>query len=78
MRTGLMILALASGQSVLANEVIIDGKLDEAKWQTATIYQDFYQVVPATLAQTQHKVEGRAFATEEGVYIGFKNWQKQD
>ena len=76
MRTGLVVLALVSGQSALANEIIVDGKLDEPQWQTATIYQDFYQVVPATLTQTQSKVEGRALATEEGLYIGFKNWQK--
>ena len=77
MRTRLLILALVSGQTVLANEIQVDGKLDEAAWQGAAIYRDFYQVVPATLMQTQNKVEGRAFATADGIYIGFKNWQKQ-
>ena len=39
--------------SVLAQTIVLDGKLDEPQWQQATAFNTFYKVVPATLEQTK-------------------------
>ncbi|WP_231659028.1 MULTISPECIES: DUF5916 domain-containing protein [Pseudoalteromonas] len=69
--------ALLVSQSVIAKDIKIDGQLNEVQWHNATAYHDFFKVVPATLEVTQNKVQGLVFTTEEGIYIGFKNFQKE-
>ena len=76
----ILIFTLASTSfTVLAtdNHIKLDGQLNETSWQNAKTYRNFYQVVPATLSQHKDKVEGRVFASNEGLYVGIKNYQKQ-
>ena len=76
----ILIFTLASTSfTVLAtdNHIKLDGQLNETAWQNAKTYRNFYQVVPATLSQHKDKVEGRVFASNEGLYVGIKNYQKQ-
>ncbi|MEJ6474899.1 DUF5916 domain-containing protein [Pseudoalteromonas piscicida] len=63
--------------TVFANPLVVDGKLTEPQWQSATQFEQFVQVVPMTLDSANDKVKASAFATPEGIYIGIKNFQKE-
>ena len=62
-------------QGALASNIVIDGQLTEPQWRSATQFENFYQVVPVTLNNANHKVKAWAFAGKDGVYIGIKNLQ---
>ncbi len=64
--------------SAIANDIELDGKLNESLWQNATVYNDFYQVEPATLEVNQNKVEAKVFSTDQGIYVGITNFQTSD
>ncbi len=64
--------------SAIANDIELDGKLNESLWQNATVYNDFYQVEPATLEVNQNKVEAKVFSTDQGIYVGITNFQTND
>ena len=55
-------IALASfpiASSVLAQTILLDGKLDEPQWQQAKAFNTFYKVVPATLEKTNKQVNAK-------------------
>ncbi|AUJ69406.1 DUF5916 domain-containing protein [Pseudoalteromonas sp. NC201] len=63
--------------AALAEPIVVDGKLNEAQWGSATQFEQFVQVVPVTLASANDKITAKAFATADGVYIGIKNFQNE-
>ena len=48
-------------QGALASNIVIDGQLTEPQWRSATQFENFYQVVPVTLNNANHKVKAWAF-----------------
>ncbi|WP_125563482.1 DUF5916 domain-containing protein [Pseudoalteromonas rubra] len=71
-----------SSQALWANQthnthIKLDGRLDEALWQTARQFNRFYQVVPATLTEHTDKVHARVLSDQSGVYIGIINYQDE-
>ncbi|PKF55652.1 hypothetical protein CW748_12405 [Alteromonadales bacterium alter-6D02] len=67
--------AMISPVVFASNTITLDGKLTESQWQKATHYDEFYKVVPATLESTNNKVNARVFTNEQGIYLGFINYQ---
>lgn len=66
---------LASSLARSPSGITIDGKFDEAQWQTASRFDTFYQVLPATLSQSTDKVQVKTFANSDGIYVGITNFQ---
>jgi hypothetical protein len=56
----------------------IDGRLDEAVWQSLPTIGTFLTVEPDTLVPEKHTTELRMFYTEEGLYVGFRMQQPRD
>ena len=59
-----------------AESIIIDAKLDEPDWENALVISDYYETVPYTLAPAKVKTITKIFSNEEGIYVGFKNFQE--
>ena len=51
---------------------VIDGKLDEAVWQTAALVDDLHQVSPIEYAQPDERTEIFLLYDDEALYIGAK------
>ena len=65
----------------LISEVItVDGSLDEPEWENAQTINRFYETSPYTLAENNESERTIAliFSNKDGVYIGFKNYQKKE
>lgn len=60
-----------------AQQIVIDGKLDETTWQNAEVFKTFTQIFPDTGEVSKHGTEIRLLTTDKGIYIGFENQQKQ-
>ena len=58
--------------------VRVDGKLDEAIWQTLEPIGDFATIEPDTLVPGHYPTIFRAFYTEKGLYVGFELHQPQE
>ncbi len=54
--------------------IVIDGKLDEAEWAEATVYDDFKVTMPfrLTSAEAGNATEARLLSTPDGIVVGFK------
>ena len=50
--------------------VAIDGRLDEAAWQSLAVHEDFRVIDPDTLAKGELPTRVRMFYTERGFYLG--------
>ena len=59
-----------------AESIIIDAKLDEPDWENALVISDYYETVPYTLVPAKVKTITKIFSNEEGIYVGFKNFQE--
>lgn len=59
-----------------AEEVSIDGHLDEAIWLDAVQYEDFKVTHPLQLQEPEHKTRAMVYVGEKGLYVGFHNVQK--
>ncbi len=59
-----------------ATDIIIDGRLSEAVWDTLPFYGKLVVVEPDTLADTPDSTQLRLFYTDEGMYVGI--WNEQD
>ena len=61
------------GAEASAN-IVIDGKLDEAEWAEATLYDDFKVTEPYRLtgAEAGKATEARLLSTPDGIVVGFK------
>ncbi len=54
----------------LAEDAIIDGVLDDAVWQQATLISDFHQEFPVEYADPSQATEVLIYYTEDAVYVG--------
>ncbi len=52
--------------------VSIDGRLDEAVWQSVPYIDDFLVIEPDTMAPVPYATRLRMFASERGLYVGFE------
>ena len=59
-----------------AESIVIDAKLDEPYWDNALVINDYYETVPFTLAPAKVKTITKILSNEEGIYVGFKNFQE--
>ncbi|WP_274055323.1 DUF5916 domain-containing protein [Thalassomonas actiniarum] len=55
---------------------IPDGRLDEALWQQAGLFGQFFITQPLTLVEAKEKTTALFYTDEAGVYIGFINEQE--
>ncbi|MCO7224327.1 DUF5916 domain-containing protein [Pleionea sp. CnH1-48] len=78
MRASWLIMAFFSTNWGLANEepgIQLDGRLDEALWEQATVYSHFVLTDPDTGAAAPYSTEARVLMRKEGIYLGFINSQ---
>lgn len=59
----------------LAQNITIDGKLDEAEWASAREWTKYYESIPFTLAPPKHTQKVLVLEDESGMYFGFINEQ---
>ena len=55
--------------------ITIDGVLDEAEWRDAEVYSNFVSVEPLTGEPAKYATEVRMVTSDEGIYVGFINYQ---
>jgi len=58
------------------NEIILDGKINEAVWSNAKEFSSFVVTSPDTGLKPKVNTSVRVIATNEGLYIAFKNQQE--
>ena len=63
--------------NLVAESIVIDGNLDEPEWQTAFKITEFYESDPYTLRKTDDETEAYIFSNEDGIYVGFINYQDE-
>ncbi len=56
----------------------VDGKLDEAVWQTIEPITNFTQTQPTEGAPVSHRTEARIFYDANNIYFGFRFWDEPD
>ena len=61
--------------SFLFSTIKVDGKLDEEEWGSAQEVSKFYQVGPFTLEEPEQKTVVKVYETEDGLYVGYINYQ---
>ena len=61
--------------SVYGESIVIDANLDEAEWKNAEVINEYYETVPFTLLPAKVKTETRVISNENGIYVGFTNFQ---
>ena len=61
-----------------ASSMIIDGSLDEIEWNNAFKIKDFYETSPFTLKKSELDTTVLIFSNEDGIYVGFKNFQNNE
>ena len=61
---------------ISSETIVIDGNLDEKKWNSAFVINDYYEVVPFTLNPAEVKTTAKIFSNEDGIYVGFINYQE--
>ena len=61
--------------SFLFSTIKVDGKLDEEEWRSAQEISKFYQVGPFTLEEPEQKTVVKVYETEDGLYVGYINYQ---
>jgi len=48
----------------------IDGRLDEAAWQSATVVEDLHQIIPLEYAEPTEPTEIRIYYDDDALYVG--------
>ena len=61
--------------NLLLSTIVVDGKLDEEEWNSAQKITKFYQVMPFTLEEPEQSTIVLVYETEEGLFVGYKNYQ---
>jgi Domain of unknown function (DUF5916) len=61
-----------------APPIRVDGKLDEAIWQSAPVFDHFLVLEPDTLAQPAYPTRVRFVYTDKGIYVGAEMTQPRD
>ena len=57
---------------------VIDGKLDDEMWKTATVFRDFIQTGPGDNIAPSRPTEAYLAYDERNLYIAFKCWDERD
>ncbi|MBA3634530.1 MAG: carbohydrate binding family 9 domain-containing protein [Acidobacteria bacterium] len=57
---------------------VIDGKLDDEIWKTATVFKDFIQTGPGDNVEPSKPTEAYLAYDEKNLYIAFKCWDERD
>ena len=55
--------------------ITVDGLLNEPEWADAQVYSDFVTVEPLTSEPAKYATEVRLITNEEGIFVGFTNYQ---
>jgi len=61
--------------NLLLSAIVVDGKLEEEEWKSAQKITKFYQVMPFTLEEPEQSTIVLVYETEEGLFVGYKNYQ---
>ena len=72
-RLTLWLTALLLALPAFAEEIKIDGVLDEAAWSTAREWTQYYESIPFSLAAPKHFQKVLILEDEKGMYFGFIN-----
>ena len=59
-----------------AESMVIDANLNEPEWDTAITINQYSEVIPFTLQPAKEKTVAKVFSNEDGIYIGFTNFQE--
>ena len=62
----------------LADTITIDGKADEAAWQQAAVFKDFYQTNPGDNIAPSKPTEVLMMYDDKNLYVAFKCWDEPD
>jgi hypothetical protein len=62
---------LAVGPDEAGPRIRVDGRLDEAAWAEAQVFEDFAVTQPYTLARPSTRTVVRLLSTPEGIAVGF-------
>jgi hypothetical protein len=72
----MLVAALCSLAPVFAvAQITVDGVLDEPEWNRAQVFDRFYTTEPLTGEPAQYRTEARVYTDEEGIFVGFINYQ---
>ncbi|RZO29124.1 MAG: hypothetical protein EVA97_00815 [SAR86 cluster bacterium] len=58
-----------------AESIVIDANLDEPEWDTAITINQYSEVIPFTLQPAEERTVAKIFSNENGIYVGFTNFQ---
>ena len=64
--------------NLLLSAIVVDGKLEEEEWKSAQKITKFYQVMPFTLEEPEQSTIVLVYETEEGLFVGYKNYQPSE
>ena len=64
--------------NLLLSAIVVDGKLEEEEWKSAQKITKFYQVMPFTLEEPEQSTVVLVYETEEGLFVGYKNYQPSE
>jgi len=78
MKKNLKYLFLLFLPSAYIHSIEIDASLDEAEWEKAIVINEYFETVPYTLTPSEVKTETRIFSNENGIYVGFTNFQDNE
>ena len=78
MNRSLKYLLLLFLPSAYSQTIQIDADLSEVEWENALVINEYYETVPYTLLSSEVKTETRIFSNENGIYIGFTNFQDNE
>ena len=59
-----------------AESIVIDANLDESEWNTAITINQYSEVIPFTLQPAEERTVAKIFSNENGIYVGFTNFQE--
>ena len=76
--TLLLMLFLVPSLPVDAEEIKIDGVLDEGLWSTAREWTKYFESIPFSLAEPKHVQKVLILEDEKGMYFGFINEQPRE
>ena len=63
--------------SISSEAIIIDGELNEPEWENAFKVNEFYETSPYSLNKTVNETVAYIFSNEDGIYVGFINYQDE-
>lgn len=55
--------------------ITVDGVLDEPEWREARVFDQFVTTEPLSGEPARYRTEALLLTTEQGIYVGFRNYQ---